>query len=231
MKTVIVHGQSHEGSTCHAARFLADELGGERQEFFLPRDFGAFCTGCAVCFMRDEERCPHHDSLKPLVRALDEADVIILASPVYVLRATGAMKSFLDHLAYRFMLHRPSGRMFAKQGVCLATTAGAGTGAATRDMAVSMLWWGVGKRYRAGFAVRAIRWEGVPENVRRRIERRLRCLAKRIRARIGRVRASPLVRLTFAVARVFRRIMPRDADREYWEAQGGLGKVRPWRRR
>lgn len=39
MKIVILHGQSHEGSTCMVARELADKVGGEIKEFFLPRDF------------------------------------------------------------------------------------------------------------------------------------------------------------------------------------------------
>ena len=43
--------------------------------------------------------------------ALDEADVIILASPVYVYHATGAMKAFLDHYGYRWMVHCPEESM------------------------------------------------------------------------------------------------------------------------
>ena len=77
MKTVIVHGQSHRGSTYHIANLLADQIGGEKTEFFLPRDFGSFCCGCAKCFMVDETKCPHYDKLAPITQALDEADVII----------------------------------------------------------------------------------------------------------------------------------------------------------
>lgn len=36
MKIVIIHGQSHQGSTCHIARQLAEKLGGTVTEFFLP---------------------------------------------------------------------------------------------------------------------------------------------------------------------------------------------------
>ena len=49
MKTVIIHGQDHQGSTCHIARQLAEKTGSEITEFFLPRDFGEFCTGCNLC--------------------------------------------------------------------------------------------------------------------------------------------------------------------------------------
>ena len=33
MKILIIHGQSHEGSTCMAARALANKVGGEIREF------------------------------------------------------------------------------------------------------------------------------------------------------------------------------------------------------
>ena len=106
MKTVIIHGQSHQGSTYHIAHALGEKLGGEYKEFFLPRDFDKFCVGCNQCFMKGEESCPHYEALLPLTKAMDEADVIILASPVYVYHATGAMKAFLDHYGYRWMVHR-----------------------------------------------------------------------------------------------------------------------------
>ena len=46
MKVTIIHGQSHKGSTYHISKILADKIGGEVKEFFLPRDFGEFCIGC-----------------------------------------------------------------------------------------------------------------------------------------------------------------------------------------
>ena len=50
MKTVIIHGQNHEGNTCMVARELAQKVGGEIREFFLPRDFHKPCLGCYTCF-------------------------------------------------------------------------------------------------------------------------------------------------------------------------------------
>ena len=124
MKIVIIHGQSHKGSTYHIARILAEKIGGEISEFFLPRDFGEFCCGCTRCFVESETKCPHYDKLATITQTIDEADVIILASPVYVYHATGAMKAFLDHYGYRWMVHRPEEKMFEKQGVCISTAAG-----------------------------------------------------------------------------------------------------------
>ena len=126
MKITMIHGQSHKGSTYHIAKMLAEKLEGDVTEFFLPRDFSSFCVGCTKCFETDETLCPHYEKLKPITEALDKADVIILASPVYVYHATGAMKVLLDHYGYRWMVHRPEGQMFRKQAVCISTAAGGG---------------------------------------------------------------------------------------------------------
>lgn len=231
MKTVIIHGQSHQGSTYHAAHLLADELGGEVHEFRLPQDFDEFCTGCSACFLRSEQMCPHRAKLEPIVAALDAADVIILASPVYVMRASGPMKAFLDHLGYRFMVHRPEAAMFSKQGVCVTTTAAAGKPAAMKDMEASLFWWGVGRIYKAGFTVYATGWDGVSPAKRRRIARKMASIAARIRRRAGRIRPGIRTRIAFSVVRMLRRFVPGDADREYWSARGWLGKDRPWHRK
>ena len=87
MKIVLINGQNHKGSTYHVGRQLAEKLGGDVKEFFLPRDFGEFCTGCAGCFMKGESACPHYEKLRPVTKAMDEADILILTSPVYVYHA------------------------------------------------------------------------------------------------------------------------------------------------
>lgn len=137
MKITVIHGQNHKGSTYHIAHLLLDQLDGEVTEFFLPKDFHDFCVGCTMCFAKTEKFCPHYENLTPLTKALDEADLIILASPVYVYHATGPMKTFLDHYGYRWMLHRPHESMFRKQAVCISTAAGGGTKTTNKDMADS----------------------------------------------------------------------------------------------
>ena len=138
MKITMIHGQNHKGSTCHIGQMLAQKIGGEVTEFFLPRDFSGYCTGCVACIVKDESLCAHHEQLQPIVQAMDEADVLILTSPVYVYHVTGQMKAFLDHCAYRWMMHRPEERMFSTQAVCISTAAGAGMKSTNKDMADSL---------------------------------------------------------------------------------------------
>lgn len=59
MKIAVINGQNHKGSTYHIGKQVADKLGGEVTEFFLPRDFGDFCVGCTQCFLKSETLCPH----------------------------------------------------------------------------------------------------------------------------------------------------------------------------
>lgn len=230
MQVVIIHGQAHKGSTYHVARLLAEHISGEISEFFLPRDFSDFCSGCTRCFMEDEEKCPHHEHLQPLTDALDAADVIILASPVYVYHVTGAMKSLLDHLGYRWMVHRPRGEMFSKQGVAVCTAAGAGVRSTLKDLTDSLVFWGVGRTYRMGYAVHATRWEGVSDRQRARIERDVERLAKTITRRSGHVRPAPKTKALFFAMRLAQRTYPNPPDAAWWAEHGWSGRVRPWRK-
>ena len=136
MKIAMIHGQNHRGSTYHIGAMLAEKLGGEVTEFFLPRDFGEFCVGCNSCFMKAKEKCPHYEKLIPINKAIKEADVIILTSPVYVYHVTGPMKAWLDHYGHQWMVHRPDERMFTKQAVCISTAAGKGTKSTNQDMSL-----------------------------------------------------------------------------------------------
>lgn len=229
MKTVIINGVNHKGSTYHIARMLADKIGWECTEFFLPRDFGEFCVGCTQCFKDHESKCPHVEKLAPITKAIDEADIIILASPVYVYHATGAMKVFLDHYGYRWMVHRPVEGMFRKQGVCIATAAGAGMKTTMKDMADSLFFWGVAKTYRYGLAVHSASWDGVDETRRTKIEKDTTALARKISSRAGKV--SPGLK-TKGFFHIMRRLQKRgwnEADVKYWKERGWDGKNRPWK--
>ena len=229
MKITIIHGQSHKGSTYHIARMLAEKLKGELTEFFLPRDFGAFCTGCTSCFEKSEALCPHYEMLKPITRALDEADVIILASPVYVYHVTGAMKAFLDHYGYRWMVHRPEERMFGKQAVCISTAAGGGMKSTNRDMADSLFFWGVPKIYRYGTGVAAVSWSRVSDRNKKQIEKKISELAWRITRNEGKIRPSFKTWLFFGMMRQMQKRGWNEADVEYWKKKGWTGKARPWK--
>lgn len=229
MRTVVIYGQSHKGSTYHIARGLADKIGGETREFFLPRDFGEFCVGCNACFNESERKCPHYDRLAPITEAIDAADVVILASPVYVYHATGAMKALLDHYGYRWMVHSPEASMFRKQGVCICTAAGAGMRSTLKDMADSLFFWGVARVYRYGIGVAATSWEGVSERKRESIDRTTTAMARKIVRRAGTVKPGVRTRAVFFAMHLMQRNGYNPRDVAHWKSRGWTERERPWK--
>lgn len=98
----------------------------------------SLCRGCRACFDKGETKCPLKDDLLDLFAKLQEADGVILASPVYVEDVSGVMKNFIDRMA--FNCHRPS---FAGKTALIITTSGMGSTSHTgRTMKFSLGAWG-----------------------------------------------------------------------------------------
>ncbi len=92
-------------------------------EYMFLRDLGLeFCRGCCLCADKSEGLCPARDVTLKIEQALNGADAVIFASPVYAHQVTALMKNFIDHSCYFF--HRP--RFFDKAAIVLSTTAGTG---------------------------------------------------------------------------------------------------------
>ena len=229
MKITIVHGQSHKCSTYHISKILAATLDGEVKEFLLPRDFGEFCVGCTQCFRKSETLCPHYEKLKPLTEALDEADVLIFESPVYVYHVTGPMKAFLDHYGYRWMLHRPEPSMFHKQAVCISTAAGAGMKSTNKDMADSFFYWGVAKTYKYGVRVMSTSYQNVKPEIKAQIEKKTTKIANQIKARHGKVKTGLKTKICFYFMRMLHTRGWDESDLAYWREKGWDKDQRPWK--
>lgn len=230
MKTVLIHGQNHRGSTHMISRELAEKVGGELREFYLPRNFDKPCTGCTTCFQKDLSLCPHYEMLEPLASAMLEADLIILDSPVYVYHASGQMMSFLDHFGTWWVVHRPRPEMSRKQAVAIATAAGGGMKSTTRDMADSLEMWGIRRVYRLGFGVQTTKPSEIPAGIRRKIDRKTTALAMRIQKNSGETGCNSRAKRWFFLMRLaHKHFAPMEPDFGYWEEHGWHGKKRPWR--
>ncbi|MBO7135287.1 MAG: NAD(P)H-dependent oxidoreductase [Spirochaetaceae bacterium] len=229
MKITIIHGQNHKGSTYNITHKLAEKLNGEITEFFLPKDFGEFCLGCGTCFTTSEKKCPHYEKTLPLTAAIDAADVLIFDSPVYVYHVTGAMKAFLDHYGYRWMVHSPEESMFRKQAVCITTAAGAGLSSTLKDMKDSLYFWGVAKIYKYGIAVAALNWDGVSDKKRKSIDKATKKLAEKILRKNGKVKPGLKTKAFFFLMHLLQRKGITEKDRLYWKEKGWTGNKRPWK--
>lgn len=236
MKITVVYGNMRHGSTWHAVEAVIKELSKrvptEVTEFSLPRDMPNFCAGCFTCFMHGEDKCPHAASVQPIVQAILGADLVVLASPVYVYDVSAQMKALLDHLGYLWMPHRPAPEMFTKIGLTVVTTAGAGTKRAAGTLRKSFAFWGVRRVYSLGGAVASNGWEGVSAKRRARIAHRAEIVARRIERSVrekGRTHYPPFRAFLFKMmARMQKKNIWSPLDHAHWEKNGWLSGKRPF---
>ena len=233
MKTVAIYGIEHKGSTYNIVQMFMNKLNISKDnltEFFLPKDMPHFCIGCNNCFMKGEESCPHQEYITPIKEAIRNAELVILASPVYVLRVTGQMKALLDHFGFQFMIHRPNKSMFSKTALVVAIAAGGGMRSAIKDMTASLKLWGISKIFKFGYAVAAAKWEDVTEKNRIKIEKKIKKLSRMILLKKNKIKTNLKIKLLFLL---FRMIQKKHGyiqyDKNYWKEHGWLEKTRPWK--
>lgn len=234
MNVVIIHGALHKGSTYEISKQFLEAMGFTKTdvvEFFLPKDMSSFCVGCGNCFMKSEELCPHKSQLQPIINAMDNAHLLIFTSPVYVLHATGQMKTFLDHFGYRFIVHRPNPLMFQKKALILSTAAGSGMKSTNKDIKDSLTFWGVGQIYTYGKAVYTINWEGISDKTKNKISKDVQKLSGKILRSIHKTSPSIKVKFLFYMMRFMNKHFPfNKVDNDYWIKMGWLKKARPWKK-
>ncbi len=99
MKIVAVLGSPRPqgNSAILARRFLAAarQQGAEVQEYLLNKMNFQGCQGCRTCKTKTVV-CVLEDDLSPVLAAVKEADLLVLASPVYFGEVSGQMKLFFD---------------------------------------------------------------------------------------------------------------------------------------
>jgi len=226
MKITVIHGQAHHGSTYHLTQLLLEQLDCSKMDVTEFKVNGiSQCIGCFQCILKDENRCPHREQIAPIIQSMETADVIVMASPNYVMGMTGQLKSFCDHMAYRWMSHRPYGEMKNKIGVAISTTAGTGAKKATKDMATQFRWWAVGKSYELPFTVAASSWGEVDNKKRMKLEKKVKKLGRQINAKCGNVKPGIKSRFLFYMMGKMQKGMGYNAvDVSWWEKHGWIKK-------
>ncbi|UFS68805.1 flavodoxin family protein [Geomonas sp. RF6] len=99
MKIVALLGspRSNSNSSAIANRFTetAAARGAQVQTFEINRLTYHGCQGCYAC-KRGFEHCVVKDDLAEVLKAVEGADVVVLASPVYYGDVTSQMKAYID---------------------------------------------------------------------------------------------------------------------------------------
>jgi len=219
MKIAVLHGQNHKGNTFYITSRLLGSLNVNPEEIkeFYTNDLPS-CTGCLTCILKDEELCPHRALVGPIIEAIEQADVIIAESPNYCMDMSGQLKTFFDHMAYRWMSHRPHPAMRHKIGVAISTTAGSGAKRTAKSIERQMFWWHIGKTYRITAIVGGEKLWKEESKVREKINLKIEDTVKRIRRKLGRVRPGGRSKIIFEMMRGMQKGKAYNpADQKYWQ--------------
>lgn len=224
VKITVIHGQKRYGSTWNTTKLLLDFLVSQDDEYkeFFVNDISN-CIGCFTCIIEDEEKCPHRSLTKPIIQTIEQSDIIIVATPNYCMGMTGQLKTFFDHMAYRWMSHRPLDEMKNKVAIAVSTTAGAGAGIATKQIAKQLFWWGIPKVYRLNQAVAASKWEDVKPKTKAKIKQKAMKIEKKVKRKHGKVRRGLRQKLIFKMMGAMQKSglgTPKDAS--YWKEHGWI---------
>lgn len=236
MKIAVVYGSGRRGSTYNCVEIVKKALMSwgqvEFEEIWLPKALPEACCGCFNCIHRGEEYCPHSSNVSAIVDVLIKADGIILASPVYCLDVSGAMKTFLDHLCYLWMPHRPHGEMFSKIGFVISTAAGGGTKRTNKTMKLALDNMGAKRTFSYGVSVAASSWEDVNENKKLIIEKSLEKKAKKYFSALTKRKELSnrlYTKMFFSLMKgMISKYKDGNYDKEYWSRNGWLNNQRPF---
>lgn len=239
MKITVINGTEKHGVTyILKERFLEYFRSvAEITEYDLPKDCPSFCLGCMSCFMRGEDTCKDYTYVNAIEKSLLQADLIVMTSPVYVMHATGAMKALLDHLAYRWMPHRPAAEMFGKRAVVITQCLGSGANSTVKDIRHSLSWWGISEiGVFKGALMSDVLWNRLPEKKRKKLTSGIDRLARKfLNVDYTKPAHTKLItKIKFTLCRLIQKRVQKNGvgglDNQYWMDNGWLEKNRPWKK-
>lgn len=238
MNITVINGTEKHGVTYRLKEMFLEEFKDKANitEYYLPKDCPSFCTGCMNCILKGEHTCKESRKIGRIEQALLEADLIVMTSPAYVFHATGAMKALLDHVAYRWIPHRPAPQMFGKRAVIITQCLGSGAKSAAKDIKHSLSWWGISKiGIFTGTLMSDIVWEKLSQKKQAELMRKIQKLSRKF-SHIDYTKPAHtnlITKFKFLFCRMMQKSIHKSdseyLDGKYWAQQGWLDNVRPWK--
>ncbi|MBE6936536.1 MAG: flavodoxin family protein [Ruminococcaceae bacterium] len=129
MNTLIIHGSPRKnGGTSALVRALSGMLPGEVRIVETYRAKVAPCMDCRHCW--ENRGCVIEDEMQEIIAWMNEADNIVLASPIYFAELSGSLLNWASRLQYLFASARfrkdPVLRKKLRRGVLLLVDGGQG---------------------------------------------------------------------------------------------------------
>ena len=110
VKVVGIVGSYRKGKTIDSAVTAvlegAEAKGAETKKIYLLDEHIEFCTNCRSCMQEKVEarrgKCVHDDDMEGILAEIDEAEAVVLGSPINLGNVTAIMKRFIERLGPYF---------------------------------------------------------------------------------------------------------------------------------
>ncbi|MBK1811838.1 flavodoxin family protein [Clostridium sp. YIM B02505] len=112
MKVIALNGSPRK--TKNTAKMIKEALEGAKTqgaEIELINLYDLNYKGCVSCFAckridgQSHSKCAVNDDLQSVLRKIEEADALILGSPIYFGEVTGEMRSFLERFLFQYLAY------------------------------------------------------------------------------------------------------------------------------
>lgn len=169
----------------------------------------SWCKGCRICFNVSENKCPYNDELLIIKKKMEEADIIIIGSPVYVEDISGGIKNWMDRMA--FNCHRPF--LNGKPVYVYTTSAAVASKHAIKSMKRAIISWGGNVINNDNFIMgQKMNWEVVEKTYGKIIEKRMHSMIETYK----RKSVSLYSLISFGIQKRYWKRKEHTADYNYW---------------
>lgn len=231
MKVLTIMGTAHKGNTRAVVDLFLKEFENGKNEFdevILPNDFNKICFGCANCILKGEEKCPHFNEVNSIFEKIEKADLIILATPVFVGSCSGAMKTLLDHFAYMWLVHRPKESMFNKVGLIITSAGGSGVKQTVKLLKSNLFYLGVPTIYNYGVTTMKMGGNYCDYKNKEKIKNEVRKKAKKIKKSLEIRKVGFKSKFFFNLFKMTQKNGWNKVDVDYWKEKGWLDGKKPY---
>lgn len=103
-KVLILSGsprkRGNSDALCYEFLLGAKKAGNEVEKIFISNKKIGYCTGCYTCSQTG--RCVQKDDMTEILEKMIEADVIVMATPVYFYSIDAQLKTLIDRTVARY---------------------------------------------------------------------------------------------------------------------------------
>ena len=231
MKVLTIIGTPHKGNTRAIVDLFLKEFDDKNntfEEIILPTDFNNICYGCANCILKGEDKCPHYNGVNNIIKKMEEADLLIFATPIFVGSCSSALKALLDHLAYMWLVHRPKESMFNKVGLIITSAGGSSVKKTVKLIKSNLFYWGVPQIFNYGVTTMKMGGNYSEYKDKEKIIKQVSKKAKQVNKALKNKKVGIKTRLFYNLFKMTQKNGWNKTDVDYWKKQGWLEGKRPY---